>query len=163
MCIQKIGAVLALLLLFTGCAPTGAVPDGAEGQDELSIAALFQTEAGDALYGSTACFSTEDSSNSCQVGRSGTASASGLPRNGELLLTLFDQQQEVQGAITLSLSKGSVTDAMTGEDGVGYVTVRDGTSQVALIFVLTEDGALRCTLWLTGAVPSDTDLPQKGV
>ena len=90
------------------------------------------------------------------------ASVSGLPRSGELLLTLFDPQQEVQGVMTLSFDQGAVIDATTGQDGVGHITVRNDTSEVALIFILTEDGTLQCTLWLERTVPPNTDHPQKG-
>lgn len=154
----KMGAVLLLLLLLAGC----AAPHETADEDGLAIAALFQSESGDAFHGSTAYFSTEAGSSSCRVDRDGTASISGLPRNGELLLTLFDQRQETQGTIMLSFSEGAVIDAMTDEDGVGHVTVRNDTREVALIFVLTEDSTLRCTLWLAGAVPPGEGLAQKG-
>lgn len=160
--IQKVVAALLLLLLLSGCVSMGAAPPEQEDEDELSIAALFQTENGDALHGSAAYFSTEANSNYCQVDSDGTASISGLPRNGELLLTLFDQQQEVQSAMTLSFDQGAVIDAMTSEDGVGHITVRSDTSEVALIFVLTEDGTLQCTLWLARTVPTNENLLQKG-
>lgn len=148
MCIQKAGAVLLILLLLSGCAGGGGTSSESEGGDALSIAALFQAENGDALHDGAACFSGETGSGSCQVGGDGTVSVSGLPRSGELLLTLFDRQQEVRGAMTLSLGQGAVIDATTGEDGVGHITVREDTSEVSLLFVLTEDGALQCTLWL---------------
>lgn len=161
--VHKMGVALLLLLLLSGCSSMGAASPAKEGEDELSIAALFQTESGDALHGSAAYFSTETNSDNYQVGNDGTANISGLPRKGELLLTLFDQQQEIQGTITLSFSEGAVIDAMTGEDGVGHITVRNDTNEVALIFVLTEDGTLRCTLWLARTVSSGADLTQKGV
>ena len=158
--IEKIGAALLLFLLLPGCAGMGASPSGKEGEDALSVAALFQTEGGDALSGSAACFSVEANNNYVQVDNDGTASVTGLPRSGELLLTLFDQQQKIQGAMTLSFGQGAVTDAMTGADGVGHITVRKDASKVALVFILTEDGALRCALWLGGTVPSRADLPE---
>ena len=157
--IHKMGAALLLLLLLSGCAGIDAAPRGKEGEEELSIAAVFQTESGNALHGSASYFSAETSSDHYQVDSDGTASIPGLPRNGELVLALFDQQQEVQGAITLSFSE----DAMTDEDGVGHITVRNDTNEVALIFVLTEDGALRCTLWLARTAPAGTDFTRKGV
>lgn len=159
--IQKIGAMLLFLLLLPGCANMGTASPKEE--DAISIEALFQTESGDALHGSAAHFSTETISDYCQVDNDGIASITGLPRKGELLLTLFDQRQEVQGRMTLSFDQGAVIDATTSEDGVGHITVRNDTSEVALIFVLTEDGTLQCTLWLAGTLPANTDLPQKGV
>lgn len=143
---QKIGVLLLLPLLLSGCGGIGAAPSVETGEEELSVAALFQTESGDALHGSAVCFSTETDRDYCQVDNDGTASISGLPRSGELLLTLFDPQQEVQGAMTLFFDQGAVIDATTSEDGVGYITVREDTGEVALIFVLTEDGTLQCAL-----------------
>lgn len=154
---QKIGALLLLLLLLSGCSGIGASPPAEAGKEELSVAALFQTESGDTLHGGAVCLSTETDSDYCQVDTDGTASISGLPRSGELLLTLFDPQQEVQGAMTLFFDQGAVIDATTGEDGVGYITVREDTGEVALLFVLTEDGALQCTLWLAGTLPPNAE------
>lgn len=161
---RKMGIVLLpLLLLLSGCAGTGTARPAETGDEELSVAALFQTESGDTFHGSAVCFSTEAGSDYCQVNHDGTASISGLPRSGELLLTLFDPQQEVQGAMTLFFDQGAVIDATTSEDGVGYITVREDTGEVALLFVLTENGALQCTLWLAKTLPPNAELPQKGV
>ena len=66
-----------------------------------------------------------------------------------------------EGAMTLSLDQGAVIDATTGENGVGHITVRNDTSEVALIFILTGDGTLQCALWLERTVPPNTDHPQK--
>ncbi len=159
MYIQKMGAVLLLLLLLlSGCAGIGAEPPEKDDEDEISVSALFQTENGDALHGSAACFSTEAHSEHCQVDSEGIANISGLPRSGELLLTLFDQQQEVQGAMTLYFDQGAVIDATTGQDGIGHITIRNDTSEVALIFILEEDGSLQCTLWLARTVPTNENL-----
>lgn len=162
MYIQKMGTALLLLLLLSGCADMGAAPVEETGEDGLCVAALFQTESGDALHGSAACFATQTYSGCRQVDRDGTVSITGLPRDGELRLTLLDRRQEVQGAITLSFSRGAVIDAMTGEDGVGHITIRDDTSEVALMFVLAEDGALRCTLWLARTAPPGAEFTQEG-
>lgn len=160
---RKMEIVLLLsLLLLSGCAGIGTALPAETGEAELSVAALFQTESGDTLHGSAVCFSTETRRDCCQVDNDGTASISGLPRSGELSLTLFDPQQEVQGAMTLFFDQGAVIDATTSEDGAGYITVREDTGEIALVFVLAEDGTLRCTLWLAGTIPSDVELPQKG-
>ena len=64
--VQKVGIAL-LLLLLSGCASMSAAPPEKTEEDELSIAALFQTENGDTLNGSAACFTTEANSDHCQV------------------------------------------------------------------------------------------------
>lgn len=144
---RRAGAALLLLLLLSGCGEPST--HSSEGADTLSVAARFRTEDGEALPGGAAEFSAGEGGGRCALDGGGEASVSGLPRSGEMLLTLFDQRQEVRGAMTLSLSEGAVIDATTGEDGVGHITIRRDTSEVALLFVLTEDGALRCTLWLS--------------
>lgn len=161
MCIRK-WWVLLLLLLLSGCADAGTLPPEPAAADALSVSALFQAENGEALQGA-AQFSAGESGGAHPLDSSGTVSISGLPRSGELLLTLFDRCQEVRGTMTLSFTQGAVIDAMTGADGVGHVTVRDDTREVGLLFLLTEDGALQCTLWLARTVPSGPDLPRKGV
>lgn len=162
MCIRKWG-VLLLLLILSGCADAGALSPEPAAEDALSVSALFQAENGEALQDGAAQFSAGDSGGVHPLDSSGVVSVSGLPRSGELLLTLFDRRQEVRGTMTLSFTQGAVIDAMTGEDGVGHVTVRDDTREVGLLFRLTEDGALQCTLWLARTVPSGPDLPRKGV
>lgn len=147
MSIPKIGAALLLLLILSGCGDSEV--SSADQGASLSLAALFQTESGEPLQGGAAQFSLEDSGETGLLDSSGAVSVSGIPRSGELLLTLFDQRQQVQGTMTLSFSEGAVIDAVTDEDGVGHITIRNDTDEVALTFVLEEDGALRCTLWLT--------------
>ena len=81
-----------------------------------------------------------------------------LPRNGSLMLALLDRQEQTQGTMRLSFSEGAVIDATTGKDGVGYVMVSGDTDELALYFILTDDGELQCTLWL-----SHPDLPPGGL
>ena len=72
-----------------------------------------------------------------------------LPRNGSFMLVLLDRHEQTQGTMRLSFSEGAVIDATTGKDGIGYVMVSRDTDEVALYFVLTDDGELQCTLWLS--------------
>lgn len=143
---KRIKAALAsVLLLLSGCALPPEQPDA------LCVSARFQTEDGEALQGGFAQFSDQETRYPLDSG--GEIRVQGLPRAGELTMTLFDQRQEERGAITLSFSEGAVMDATTGEDGVGYITVREDADEVALLFLSDEDGALTCTLWLTRAAP----------
>lgn len=149
MYIRKMGAACLLIVLFlSGCAGSGPPAPEPAGEDGLSVTALFQTESGEPLQGGAAQFSAGESSGSCPLDGGGAINVSGLPRSGDLLLTLFDRRQEVRGAMTLSFTEGAVIDATTGEDGVGHITVRSDTDEVVLLFILEEGGALRCTLWL---------------
>lgn len=81
-----------------------------------------------------------------------------LPRNGSFMLALLDRQEQTQGTMRLSFSEGAVIDATTGKDGVGYVMVSGDTDELALYFILTDDGELQCALWL-----SHPDLPPGGL
>lgn len=148
MAVHKIGAALVLLLLLSGCGAPGALSPGPAAADSLSVSALFRTESGVPLEGCAAQFSAGEAGSRCPLDDRGEVTISGLPRNGELHLTLLNRQESVQGAMILSFSEGAVMDAATGEDGVGYVTVRRDTREVALTFLLSEDGALRCALRL---------------
>lgn len=153
---RAVGAALLSLLLLSGCS---AAPPR-EQPDSLCVSARFQAESGDALQGGAAQFSGEESSHPLDSG--GEIRASGLPRSGELLMTLFDQRQEVRGVITLFFGQGAVIDATTDEDGVGHITVRDDTEEVALLFTLTEDGGLTCALRLPRADPPEEAAPRRG-
>lgn len=146
--VKKLGAAsLLALLILSGCGE-GSGGHSPEPDNGLRVAARFQAEGGATLEGSAARFSAGEHAAGCLLDGSGEITVSGLPRNGELLLTLLDRRQEIQGAMTLSFSEGAVIDATTGDDGIGHITVRGDTDEVALTFVLTEDGALRCALWL---------------
>lgn len=61
--IQKVGITPLLLLLLSGCAGIGTASPEKTEEDALSIAALFQTENGDTLNGSAACFTTGPTAN----------------------------------------------------------------------------------------------------
>lgn len=161
MCIPKTAVALLLIpLLLSGCTSSGTTPSELPDRNTLAVSALFQAENGEVLQGSVAQFSAQETSYPLNSG--GAIRARGLPRSGELLLTLFDQQQEVQGTMTLSFSEGAVMDATTGEDGVGHITVRTDTDEVALLFDIGESGALTCVLWLNQSEPSEAGALQKG-
>jgi len=141
--------IAGILLLLSGC--TGAVPEKpAEiSENEVAIAASFSQEDGIALCGSTVRFSFGESQTDYSLDANGELRASGLPRVGDLFLTVLDQQEQVQGGMTLSLSEGAVIDATTDEGGVGHITLKGDTEEVRLLFVLKDDGSLLCSLRLT--------------
>ena len=150
---------IILLLFFTACADT--VGDNTRSQereeDDLTLVAGFSSEDGNPVVGNTVRLSSGGSGTDYALDGDGKLQAAYLPRNGELLLTLFDRQQKVQGAMTLVFDQGAVIDATTGEDGVGHITVRTDTDKVALLFSIKENGELTCSLWLKQAETSGDD------
>ena len=83
LCVPQIGAALLLLLILSGCAGPDAFSAEEAEKDLLFLAALFQTENGDALQGGAARFSTEETGGTCLLDRGGEVSVSGVPRSGE--------------------------------------------------------------------------------
>lgn len=133
------------LLVFAGCSRTAEQPD------TLAVTAAFEREDKSPLSGDTVRLSHGGDSSDYQLDAEGTLRASGLPRSGEMQLTLLDQREDVQGAMTLSFDQGAVMDAATDQDGVGHITVRSGADEVSLVFTLDESGALQCGLWLSAS------------
>lgn len=141
-------AVTMFLVLY-GCSNAIEETPAETAENELTIAASFLREDGSALCGSTACFSFIEGSVDRPLDDNGELKISGLPRSGDLTLIVLDRQEQEQGAMALSVSEGAVIDAATDEDGVGHITLRRDTEEVALLFTLRDDGSLLCALRLT--------------
>lgn len=144
-----------LLLFPGGCSRTVEQTDGSEDAGGLTMKAAFEEEDGTPLSNCTVRFSDGKNSADYQADQDGALTISGLPTGGELTASVLDGQEEPQGTVILSFSRGAVIDAVTSEDGVGHITIRSDTDEVALLFVLQEDGTLTCTLWLTTNVEGD--------
>lgn len=151
------------MLFLGGCSRTVEQPAGSAVGSGLTMKAAFEEEDGTPLSNCTVRFSDGENSADYQADQDGALTISGLPTGGELTASVLDGQEEPRGTVTLSFSRGAVIDATTSDDGVGYITVREDTGEVALLFVLTENGTLQCTLWLAGTLPPNAELPQKGV
>ena len=154
--------MMGILLLLCGC--PAAVQESSppeETKDEIAIAASFRQEDGIDLCGSTIRFAFGGNSINYPLGNDGECIIPGLPRVGDLGVTVFDQQERIQGAMTLSLSEGAVIDAATDDSGVGHIILRRDIDEVSLVFVLKNDGSLLCALWLTYPGPLQFDLPQE--
>jgi len=149
------------VLLLCGC--SGAVQErpADASANGVAIAAAFSQEDGIALCGSTVRVSFGESRTEYSLDDNGELRASGLPRVGELFLTVVDQQERVQAGMTLSLSEGAVIDATTDEGGVGHITLRTDTEEVSLLFVLKNDGSLLCSLRLIQPDSQSFDLIQE--
>lgn len=133
--------------LFAGCSHTAGQPAERGG---LTITAAFERENGAALSNRTIRFSDGNNSAEYRSDQEGTLNVSGLPTQGDLAVTILDGQQEPQGTITLAFSQGSVIDAVTDENSVGHITLKQDTREIALKFTLQDGGALQCMLQLSG-------------
>ena len=146
-----------LLLLLCCCIRTVEQNQPAQEEGDFSVMAGFAHEDGTTF--SEGIIQLSDGGDILEYPLSDAALAfPDLPRNGSFMLVLLDRQEQTQGTMRLSFSEGAVIDATTGKDGVGYVMVSGDTDEVALYFILTEDGELQCTLWL-----SHPDLPPDGL
>lgn len=138
-----------LLLLFGGCSRTVEQAAGSGGADSIAMNAVFEREDGTPLSGSTVRFSNRENSADYPLDRDGLLTISGLPLEGELAVTVLDGREESQGTVTLSFSQGAVIDAVTDENSMGYVTLKEDTREIALRFTLESSGILRCQLQLS--------------
>ncbi len=165
-----IAMLTVLCLFFAGCAgkveetqPTsyttespvstsGEEADGVPGvgtdDGEIAITARFLQEDGGVLSHGSASISDGETDVKYSLDDDGEMWVSGLPREGTILLILFDQEEQELGRTTVMFSTGAVIDASTDEAGAGYITLKEDTSEVSLVFTLCGDGSLQCSLWL---------------
>lgn len=155
--------VVIVLLVLYGCSGGSAedTPPTESPASEIAVSASFQQEDGNALCDSTVRFSFGEDFLEQSLDQNGEAKISGLPRSGDWMLTVFDRQEQVQGGMTIFLSEGTVIDAATGEGGIGYITLRGDTNEVALFFVLKNDGSILCSLRLTDPNSHGLDVSQE--
>lgn len=141
---------IILLLLFAGCiyTVTQYAAPLKEGEESIALLAGFSQEDGSPLGSSTVRLSSETGGTDYPLDEGGGVWITGLPKCGELLLTVFDAQEQAVGTITLVFDQGAVIDAATGSDGIGYITLRKDTDVIALSFSLLGDGSLQCDLRL---------------
>jgi len=140
----------SLVLILCGC--SAETNEDVSSEDEanhgVAITAAFKHEDGTAFANGTIRFSDSENSADYQLDETGELKISGLPREGELTVTVLDQQAQPQQTLTLTFSKGSVIDVVSDEGGTGHVTLKENTEEVALDFTLCEDGSLQCGLQL---------------
>ena len=151
-----------MLLLLCVCVGTTPKRPAGISESKVAIAASFSQEDGIALCGSTVRFSFGESCTDHSLDDNGELKISGLPKAGDLLLTILDQQEQIQGGMTLSLSEGAVIDASTDDRGIGHISLRGDTDEITLIFVLKNDGSLLCSLQLMQPAPPSFDIAQEG-
>ncbi len=142
----------SLVLILFGCS-AGTNEDGSAedaGSTAITIAAAFKREDGTALANGTIRFSDNEDSADYLLDENGELKLSGLPREGELTVTVLDQQAQPQETIALSFSQGSVIDVVSDGDGTGHVTLKEDTEEIALSFTLCGDNSIQCELQLHG-------------
>ena len=155
---------IVLLLLFAGCARTveGGAASPEDAEDGLTLVAGFSREDGVPLSGDKVRLSLGEGRADYLLDGAGKSRITGLPRRGDLLLTILGPQEQVMGAMTLSISEGAVIDAATGEDGIGHITLRRDTDVLALSFLLLDDGSLQCGLCLAQSDARNRSLSRGG-
>ena len=153
-----LGIMAGLCLLFCGCAgtveriqvPNDTLPASSRpaARDDLALSAGFQGTDGQTLSRGSALLQVGETDTQYPLDQWGRADFSGLPREGELWLSLLDREDREVGRAPLLISTGEVIDASSDGEGVGYVTVREDTPRVELVFILTGEGRLICALQL---------------
>ena len=164
---KLIAAVLSCTLLFAGCAGTvehdqgsgqssssasefeGAASGSAEVSEGMALNAHFQREDGVLPEGIVVRVSVGGDSADYPLDENGDLRVSGLPKSGEITLTLLDQEGKKLAAIVLQVSIGQVIDASTDENGIGHVTLKESTQEAALDFTWKEEEGLVCSLRLS--------------
>ena len=144
---------LGVLFILYGCAHIGGdeTPEAEPPEAGVSVEASFRQEGGEALRESTVRVSTETDSADYPLDGSGALAVFVLPRSGTLTLTVLDGQERVRGATNLTFSEGAVIDASTDSGGDGHITLKQDTREIALVFLLQEDGTILCALRLEQA------------
>lgn len=160
-------AVFTILLVFFAAYVHMVKDDAAssenDAKDDLTLMAGFSKEDGIALGGNTVRLSSGEDGRDYSLDGSGKLQITGLPRQGDLLLTVFDSQGQTAGRMTLTISEGAVIDATTSEDGTGHITLRRDTDTIAISFFLLDDGSLQCSLRLAQSDEHSRDPSPEGV
>lgn len=138
-----------LLLFLGGCSRTVEQTAGRGDAGGLTLRAAFENEDGTSLSGCTVRFSDGENSADYRSDQSGALTVSGLPAEGELIVSVLDEQEEPRGSVTLTVTRGAVIDAVTDGNSVGHITLKEDTREIALTFTLCEGGALQCELQLS--------------
>ena len=125
-------------------------PSCNQAEDSVVLCAAFQRKDGTALSRGSASISDGQKSQSYLLDDRGELRAAGLPREGELLFCLYNEEGAELGKTTVNFSTGILVDASTDERGVGYVTLKQAQEEISLVFTLGADGMLTCALRLSG-------------
>lgn len=140
---------ITFMLFWGGCSRTVEQTADSADASGLTIKAAFEEEDGTPLSNCTVRFSDVENSADYQADQDGALTVSGLPGEGGLTVTVLGSQEESQGTVTLSFSRGAVIDAVTDENAVGHVTLKEDTREIALRFTLCDDSTLGCKLQLS--------------
>ena len=137
------------MLFFGGCSRTVEQTAGSGDAGGLTMKAVFEEEDGTPLSNCTVRFSDGKNSADYQADQDGALTISGLPTGGELTVSVLDGREEPQGTVALSFSRGAVLDAVTDENSVAHITLKEDTREIALRFTLYDGRTLGCELRLS--------------
>lgn len=140
---------IAFILFLGGCSHTVEQTAGSTDASGLTMKAAFEEEDGTPLSDGTVRLSDRENSMDYPLDQNGTLTVSGLPGEGDLTVTVPDGREEPRGTVTLSFSRGAVIDAVTDENAVAHITLKEDTREIALCFTLRDDGTLECALRLS--------------
>lgn len=154
--------LLSALLLFSGACtpaedpavspvPSSGISFEASGEEsgKVTWSASFYREGGEPLVDGEVRFSVGETVADYTLDEYGSLTVSGLPKNGTMTVSLLNARRQEVGCAEISIAQGAVIDASVDEEGVGHITLREESTEIALIFTLAEDGALRCALNLS--------------
>ena len=140
---------ITFMLFLGGCSRTVEQTAGSTDASGLTMKAAFEEEDGTPLSNCTVRFSDGENRADCQADQDGALTISGLATGGELTVSVLDSREEPRGTVTLSFSRGAVIDAVTDENAVAHVTLKEDTREIALRFTLYDDNTLGCELQLS--------------
>lgn len=144
---------LAVLLLMSISACSVEIDDTdgsyapkSQKDDTLTVVSTFLHENGLPLTDSTVQITSQNDQNIYFLDADGSVQVSEVPRESNLTFTLLDEEESQLGSLSLQFVKGMITDASTGSENRGRVTVKYDVAEVSLIFTLMENGGMQCAL-----------------
>ena len=140
---------IAFILFLGSCSRTVEQTENRGDPGGLTLKAAFEKENGTALSNCTVRFSDGENRADCQADQDGALTISGLATGGELTVSVLDSREEPRGTVTLSFSRGAVIDAVTDENAVAHITLKEDTRDIALRFTLCDGNTLECKLQLS--------------
>ncbi len=142
--------ILLILMGISACsAEINSADDAQSVSETLTIVSTFFQENGRPLGENTVQISNKNNQNTYLLSEDGALRVANVPRESDLTFTLLDENERRLGSLSLQFVTGAITDASTGSENRGRVTVKNDVEEVNLIFTLMENGGMQCALDLT--------------